>query len=176
MNNNNLYSCVSIILFVTSMIFLSYASAPLYKLFCSQTGFGGYTKSSKDVGYASTKGKDTIRVFFDANIEKKLSWNFYPMQRYVDIKPGQNVVIFYKAKNLTNKPLKGIAVYNVNPDVAGEFFVKIHCFCFDEQTLEPNQEVDMPVTFYIDPKIESDINTKNIKQITLSYTFFSQEN
>jgi cytochrome c oxidase assembly protein subunit 11 len=157
---------------VAAMVGLAFASAPLYRAFCSLTGFGG-TPLRAEKAPGAVAGK--IGVRFDANVHPGLPWRFEPEQRTVRIAPGQQTRIFYRAQNLSARPVTGQAAFNVTPDQAGKYFNKIQCFCFTEQTLKPGQAVDMPVVFFVDPKILKDEDTKTIDEITLSYTFYPVE-
>lgn len=157
---------------VIAMIGLAFASAPLYRAFCEATGFGGTTLRA-DKAPGAVAGE--IGVRFDANIHPGLPWQFEPEQNTVRIKPGAQTKIFYRAKNLSARPWTGQAVYNVTPDQVGKYFKKIQCFCFTEQTLKPGENVDMPVIFFVDPKIKQDPDTKDVDEITLSYTFYPVE-
>lgn len=167
-NNQKLaYSIVSLVL---GMIFLAFAAAPLYNIFCKVTGFGGTTQQAQ---YGSSViGNKSIKVRFDANVSPDLKWRFFPEQNEVTVRTGENNIIFYKAENLTDEPIIGTSVYNVTPNKAGIYFNKIECFCFTDQLLEPGQVMTLPVSFFIDPDIEKDPTTKNLDSITLSYSFF----
>ena len=116
-----------------------------------------------------------MNVQFDANVNSALDWRFRPVQHQIRLKIGEEALAFYRAKNLSDKSVTGTAVFNVSPPLAGKYFNKVDCFCFTEQTLKPGQQVDMPVTFYIDPEIVNDKDLKNLKTITLSYTFYEKE-
>jgi cytochrome c oxidase assembly protein subunit 11 len=155
-----------------AMISLAFASVPLYRAFCQVTGFGG-TPLRAEVAPGAVSGQ--IGVRFDANISAKLPWKFEPVQETVRIHPGAPTKIFYRATNLVARPTTGQAVFNVSPALAGPYFSKIECFCFTEQTLKPGETVDMPVVFFVDPKIRDDPDTKHIDEITLSYTFYPVE-
>ena len=159
-------------LIVAAMVGLAFASSPLYRMFCEATGFGGTTLRA-DKAPGAVAGE--IGVRFDANIHPGLPWRFEPEQTTVRIKPGAQTRIFYKAQNLSARSWTGQAVFNVSPDQAGKYFKKIQCFCFTEQTLKAGQTVDMPVLFFVDPKIKQDPDTKDIDEITLSYTFYPVE-
>ena len=159
-------------LLVFGMTGLAFASAPLYRAFCSLTGFGG-TPLRAEKAPGAVAGK--IGVRFDANVHPGLPWRFEPEQRTVRIAPGEQTKIFYRAQNLSAKPFTGQAAFNVTPDQAGKYFNKIQCFCFTEQTLKAGQLVDMPVVFFVDPKILKDEDTRDIDEITLSYTFYPVE-
>lgn len=155
---------------VTVMLSLSFAAVPLYDWFCRVTGYGG-TPLEADAGSDVILDK-TIKVRFDANVERDMPWQFRPVEREVEIKIGETGLAFYEAYNPTDKPVAGSASFNVTPFSAGEYFVKIDCFCFEEQVLEPGQRVDMPVTFFVDPEIVDATEASYVKTITLSYTFY----
>jgi cytochrome c oxidase assembly protein subunit 11 len=161
------------LLFVLFMAGLAFASVPLYRIFCQVTGFGG-TPLRAETAPGAVAGQ--IGVRFDANINAALPWRFEPEQQIVKIHPGARTTIYYRAENLVARPTIGRAIFNVSPANAGQYFSKIECFCFTEQTLKPGQTVDMPVVFFVDPKIREDESTKDIREITLSYTFYPVEN
>ncbi|MBP2291959.1 cytochrome c oxidase assembly protein [Azospirillum rugosum] len=155
---------------VAGMVGLAFASAPLYSLFCRVTGFGGTTQRAEA---AATRIVDrTITIRFNADVNNALPWNFQPELREVKVKLGETGLANYRAENRSAKPTVGTAVYNVTPDKAGIYFNKIQCFCFNEQVLEPGQQVDMPVAFFVDPALADDPNMEDVGTITLSYTFF----
>ena len=155
---------------VAGMTGLSYASVPLYRLFCQVTGYGG-TPQRADV--APTEISDrVIRVTFTADVAGGLGWRFLPMQRQMELKVGENKLAYYVAENLESKPVTGRATFNVSPGMFGPYFTKIECFCFTEQTLQPGQRVEMPVSFFIDPELLNNPALSRINDITLSYTFF----
>lgn len=152
------------------MLLLSFASVPLYRMFCQQTGFGGTPKvGTLQAGTRVGKRQFTIRFNADVN---GLPWSFKPLQLETTIRPGEQALAFYHAKNLSNQTQTGMAIYNVVPDKAGAYFNKVDCFCFMEQRFKPGQAADMPVVFFLDPAIEEDPNLREVKTITLSYTFF----
>jgi len=156
---------------VSGMVGLAYASVPLYQLFCQVTGYGGTTQVA--LAQAETVVPDhPVKVRFDANISRDLNWRFEAVDAPVTLNPGEEVVINYRATNLGDAPSTGTSTYNVTPVKAGPHFMKIDCFCFIEQTLQPGESVLMPVRFYIDPEIVADSNTSDIGEIILSYTFF----
>jgi cytochrome c oxidase assembly protein subunit 11 len=157
---------------VAAMVGLAFASSPLYRIFCQATGFDGTTQRAEKAPGA-TAGQVGVR--FDANIQPGLPWRFEPEQTTVRIKPGAQTKIFYRAQNLSARTWTGQAVYNVSPDQVGKYFKKIQCFCFTEQTLKAGETVDMPVVFFVDPAIKKDPDTKDIDEITLSYTFYPVE-
>jgi cytochrome c oxidase assembly protein subunit 11 len=149
---------------------LAWASVPFYDWFCRVTGFGGETGVA-DAG-SDVILDQTITIRFDASLERDMPWQFRPMQREVELKIGETGLAFYEAYNPTDKPVAGSASYNVAPYEAGGFFIKIACFCFEEQILQPGERVEMPVSYYVDPEIVTDRDAKFVNEITLSYTFY----
>ena len=157
---------------VAAMVGLAFASVPLYRIFCEFTGFDG-TPARAASAPGAVAGQVGVR--FDANIHPGLPWRFEPEQTTVRVKPGAPTKIFYKAQNLSARTWTGQAVFNVSPDQVGKYFKKIQCFCFSEQTLKAGETVDMPVVFFVDPKIKQDPDTRDVDEITLSYTFYPVE-
>ncbi|CAB3381453.1 Hypothetical predicted protein [Cloeon dipterum] len=154
---------------------LSYAAVPLYRMFCQAYSYGGTTAAGHDkekVASMSAVENRVIKIKFNADLGASMRWNFKPQQPEILVKPGETALAFYKARNPTDRPVIGISTYNVVPFEAGQYFNKIQCFCFEEQMLNPNEEVDMPVFFYIDPEFVSDPRMEYVETITLSYTFF----
>ena len=156
------------------MLALAFASVPLYRVFCQVTGYGGTTQRA-EVAPGADVAEGKIGVRFDANIDSKLPWKFEPEQERVRVIPGAQTKIFYRATNMTARATTGQAVFNVTPISVGKYFSKIECFCFTEQTLKGGQSVDMPVIFFVDPKVRQDPDTKGVDEITLSYTFYPVE-
>ena len=155
---------------VAGMVGLSFAAVPLYKLFCQATGYGGtpqVAEMAPDVVIDRT-----IVVRFNADVDRELSWRFKPMQRSIEVRPGESHLAFYEAANESDHPILGQAAYNVTPQKAGIYFTKIECFCFTEQYLAPGERSEMPVSFFIDPALVDDRNMNDLGTITLSYTFF----
>lgn len=165
-----LASCV---VFVCGMVGAAFASVPLYRLFCQVTGYNGTTQRVEQ--YSETVLDRTIRVSFDANTSSGLNWDFKPVDRMVEPKIGETIQISYKATNRSATPTTGTAVFNVTPMEAAVYFNKVQCFCFTETTLQPGQTLDMPVVFFVDPEIVKSEETRNIKNITLSYTFYPSQ-
>lgn len=155
---------------VAGMLALSYASVPLYRLFCQVTGFGGTTQVSD--GANTTVLEREVTVLFDANQAPDLPWRFEPVQRSITLKVGERALAFYRATNIGTTPVVGTATFNVTPVKMGGYFMKIQCFCFEEQRLEPGQSIDMPVAFYLDPEMNDWDSLDDVKTVTLSYTFF----
>lgn len=169
-HNKNRKMALTVTMLVAGMFALAFAAFPLYNLFCKVTGYGGTTQQSETE--SDKVGNWKMQVRFNADTNPALPWEFSPSQKQMTVKTGENALAFYTSKNMTSEPVAGMATYNVTPPEAGIYFHKVHCFCFDEQTLQPHENVEMPVSFYIDPEIEDDPYLQNIRTITLSYTFF----
>lgn len=152
------------------MLGLAFAAVPLYRIFCQMTGYAGTTQRATQA--SATVLERTVTVRFDATVAPNLQWTFAPVQREVKVKFGETSLAFYRATNLSTKPVVGTASFNVTPDQVGVYFNKLECFCFTEQRLEPGESVDMPVSFFVDPAMVTDKDAAHIGQITLSYTFF----
>lgn len=154
---------------------VTFLAVPLYDMFCRSTGQGkadkaghkAYAPPSSDARVRTR----TIRVEFDGSVQGRLRWAFNPEQKYVTVAPGETALAFFKAKNLSDEPTVGVSVYQMLPAEAGLYLNKIQCFCFDEQALAPNEEVDMPIFFFIDPDIVDDPRFDGVDEITLSYIF-----
>ena len=159
------------------MLGLGFAAVPLYQMFCQVTGFGGTTQraSESDAALAerlgASAGAKTISIRFDGTTANDVPWSFRPEQVTDTVTIGQRDMAIYLAKNNSDETITGTATFNVEPEQAGAYFNKIQCFCFTEQTLQPGEEVRMPVLFYIDPAALDDPNMDGVEQITLSYTF-----
>ena len=160
-----------LITFVLLMIGLSYASVPLYKIFCQVTGYGGTPQVSEENNTKIISKKVDVR--FDSSTEKNSPIFFEPVKKTITTQLGTNELIFFKAINFSDKEITGTATFNVTPLLAAQYFNKIECFCFEEQVFAPGQEVEMPVSFFIDPAIIQDKSVSNLEEITLSYTMFT---
>jgi cytochrome c oxidase assembly protein subunit 11 len=156
--------------FVAVMVGVSFAAVPLYSWFCRTTGFGGTTQ----VSHAAPKEVSgrTVTVRFDSNVAPGLPWIFEPERRTIDVKLGEVVTVYYSVTNETARVTTGQAGYNVTPPTVGQYFEKINCFCFTEQTMKPGEKRDMAVVFYVDPKLAKDSEQDTLNNITLSYTFY----
>jgi cytochrome c oxidase assembly protein subunit 11 len=163
---------VLVIALLVFMIGLSFASVPLYRIFCQKTGYGGAPQIAPEECRQVITSR-TIRVRFNADVHRDLPWLFKPLQIELEVHPGQTGLAFYEVHNQSSNSVVGIATYNVTPEKAGIYFNKIDCFCFEEQTVKAGATIDMPVQFFISPEIVDDPNMSDIKVITLSYTFFS---
>lgn len=173
---------------VVGMLGLSYASVPLYQMFCQATGYGGTVRINKTVEdklleraerpneeMERLAAKREIRVWFSADVADNLPWRFRPAQQFVTVKPGQTTLAFYHTENLSDEAITGVSTYNVQPDNMGYYFNKVQCFCFEEQRLRPHEAVDMPLLFYLDPEMVLDWHVDRVNDVTLSYTFFRVE-
>ena len=170
-SNNRI--AVKLVALVLAMGALSFAAVPFYDWFCRVTGFGGETA-------VADSGSDvildrTITIRFDASTQAGMPWDFRPVETEVQVRIGETGLAFYEAHNPTDRPVAGSASFNVAPFSAGGYFVKIDCFCFEMQVLEPGQTVQMPVTYYVDPEIVDDPEAGRLNSITLSYTFYQTD-
>ncbi len=157
---------------IAGMLGLTAASVPLYRLFCQVTGYGGTTQRAD---LAPGARDSMIKVRFNTDIAEGMPWSFVPAVHEIEIPIGEQHLAFFRAHNNGTRPITGTATFNVTPDKAGYYFTKIDCFCFTEQTLEPGESADLPVSFFVDPEILDDPDTQDVRSITLSYTFFPRE-
>ena len=171
-NRRNRRSLTLITLVVAGMVGMAYASVPLYKLFCQVTGYGGTTQIA-DAAPSMPSDAPPVTVRFDANVNPKLAWSFTPVTAPVALRPGEEITAYYRVTNIGDTESVGTSTFNVTPQKAGPYFMKLECFCFTEQVLAPGQSMDMPVTFFLDPEMASDLNTSDVEEIVLSYTFFA---
>ena len=171
-SNRNLRTSVALAALVMGMVALAFASVPLYRIFCEVTGFGGTPQRVEANAAPTAVSEREVTIRFNADVNSGMPWSFQPVQRALKVKVGEQALAFYRATNHADRPVTGTATFNVTPDKAGAYFAKIECFCFAEQTLEPGQSVDMPVTFYVDPAMLQDRGVDDVDTITLSYTFF----
>lgn len=155
---------------VVGMVGLSFASVPLYRLFCQATGFGGTTQRAAAAPGAISDAVVTVR--FDAATAPELGWEFRPLEQAVQVHPGEQREVFFRATNRAAETVTGTATYNVTPTKTGIYFDKLQCFCFNAQQLEPGESRDMGVVFFVDPDLLTDPSTSDVRTITLSYTMF----
>ncbi len=166
-NQKVLATCCAI---VVSMVGMAYAAVPLYDLFCRVTGYGGTTQVAQ---YDATQILDReVTVRFSATNARGFPWEFEPLQNEMTVRVGETALAFYRATNTTDRPVTGVASYNVSPFKVGEYFAKLECFCFTEQTLQPGESMDMPVIFFVDPLMDEEDRLDDITTLTLSYTFW----
>ncbi len=169
-DRSNRRVAIACVAFFSGMVGMAYAAVPLYDLFCRVTGYGGTTQRTDQ--YSDVILDRDITVRFDANVSGALPWRFEPVERSTTMPIGETVQIAYTAENVSRRPIAGTASFNVAPALAGAYFMKVECFCFTETELQPGETMEMPVVFYVDPKIVDVPELKDIKTITLSYTFF----
>jgi cytochrome c oxidase assembly protein subunit 11 len=168
--NKNTKMAINLSMLVLGMLMLAYASVPLYKIFCQVTGFGGTTQVAEVL--PTDIRERVVKVEFDTNVDSKLNWKFKADQQAMKVKVGENGLASYTVKNNSDKPMIGIASYNVTPLKAGQYFNKVYCFCFEEQTIAAGAEVHFPVSFFIEPAFDDDGYMDDVSTITLSYTFY----
>ena len=168
----NLQIALGLGVVVVGMLGLAFASEPLYRLFCQVTGYGGTTQVADKVQATSINTDRMVKIRFDANVNHKLPWRFTPSQKQMKVRVGESALAMYEATNTSNQTLVGTATFNVTPYTAATHFNKIECFCFSEQLLRPGEKIQMPVAFFIDPEIIEDRDADDLSAITLSYTFF----
>uniref|UniRef100_A0A915N7Q3 Cytochrome c oxidase assembly protein COX11, mitochondrial n=1 Tax=Meloidogyne javanica TaxID=6303 RepID=A0A915N7Q3_MELJA len=157
------------------MLGLSFAFIPFFRILCETTSFNGVAQIARNLNKIATMEKVDdclIRVQFNADVPSSMQWKFKPLQDEIYVSPGETALAFFTAYNPTNKPIVGISTYNLSPFQAAYYFNKIQCFCFDEQILNPGEEVDLPVFFYIDPDFVNDPLLEDVTNLLLSYTFF----
>lgn len=159
---------------VAGMTGLVSASVPLYRLFCAATGFGGATQRATAAPANVAKALVTVR--FDTDTANDLGWDFRPLQGAVEVHPGQQTQVYFRATNRSRETVTGSATFNVTPAKIGIYFDKLQCFCFTEQALKPGESKDMGVVFFVDPDMLTDPNTSDVRTITLSYTMFRKRN
>lgn len=169
----NVRILLACVVFVGCMLGVSFASVPLYRLFCQVTGYNGTTQRVEQV--SDVVLDKSIKVTFDANVSLGLNWEFNPVDRSITPKIGETVQINYTATNRSPVATTGQAIFNVTPMEAAAYFNKVECFCFTETELKPGESLEMPVVFFIDPAIVEAAETKDIGTITLSYTFYPHE-
>ncbi len=164
------FVALSVVAVFATMVGLTYASVPLFRVFCAATGFEGTTQVAKAA--PAHTGARTMTVRFDGNVGPGLPWTFAPETPEITLRTGQTATVYYKVRNDAGRPVTARAEYNVTPGVMGGYFDKISCFCFSEQTVGPNETVEMPVVFFLDPALEHDKSLAAVDSVTLSYTFF----
>ncbi|WP_241671315.1 cytochrome c oxidase assembly protein [Dankookia rubra] len=174
LQRRNRRTAIGVGAFVCGMLGLAYASVPLYDMFCRATGYGGTVQVGGPAapGAAKDMPARVVTIRFNANTAPGLPWRFAPSQGPMQLRLGEEGMAFYQASNTAVAPVTGVATYNVTPATVGKYFHKTACFCFEQQTLEPGQQVDMPLAFWVDPQMAKDPATRDIHTITISYSFF----
>jgi cytochrome c oxidase assembly protein Cox11 len=155
------------------MVTITSYSVTLYRLFCQVTGSLGTTQRVAE--NTSTPTDRVVTVFFDTTVAPGLPWRFTPVQRSIKLHLGEDAIAFFEAQNMSARPIVGHAAFNVTPEKIGIYFKKIQCFCFNEERLAPGERVQMPVTFFVDPRLATDPSTTDVHEITLAYTFFESK-
>ena len=163
-------TAVLLLAVVAGMVGLSFASVPLYRIFCAATGYGGTTQRAETAPRDISKALITVR--FDTDVSPDLAWDFHPLVSEVRVHPGDQTQVFFRAVNRSNQGITGRAVYNVTPTKVGIYFDKLQCFCFNAQYLAPGESKDMGVVFFVDPDLLKDRDTNDVRTITLSYSMF----
>lgn len=177
LEQKNLRLGIIALLGAAAMVGVGFAAVPLYRLFCQVTGFAGTTQVASETDAAAAEraaaiaGAPPISIRFDASTARDMPWTFAPVRTTETVRIGTRDLAFYTARNNADVPITGAATFNVEPEQAAPYFHKIQCFCFTEQTLQPGEEMRMPVLFYVDPAALDDPNMEGVEQITLSYTF-----
>ena len=156
--------------FAAAMAGAAFAAVPLYTLFCRVTGFGGTPLIATAAPAQAIERRILVR--FDANVAPGLPWTFAPVEREIEVRIGETVLVHYVAINLGDRETVASATYNVSPPQVGGYFNKLQCFCFTELSVGPGEKVELPVVFFVDPAIDKDAELKSLTSITLSYTFF----
>ena len=174
MNKKTLTPLALVLIFLL-MLGLSFAAVPLYDLFCRVTGFGGTTQNATTKEIPKIIVDQNYKIRFDTNSNGSLAWKFYPEKNTLNLKPGEVHTIKFFVENETQYLSSGSASFNVSPSPFGVYLNKIGCFCFEKQTLEPGQKKYFALTFFLDPKVVDDNKTKNLSDVTLSFTFFSSD-
>ena len=166
--NRKTAAAVAVVFF--AMLGAAFAAPPLYSLFCRTTGFAGTTQVAHVA--PALKGRRVLTVRFDVNIASGLPWSVEPETPSVSLRTGETATVYFKFRNQAGRRTAANAVYNVSPDVSGAYFDKIACFCFSEQRLGPAETAELPVVFFLDPKLEQDVTMNDVELLTLSYTLY----
>lgn len=168
--DKNKVTAINLLMIVTGMGMLAYASPTIYKTFCAVTGFGGTTQVAQEL---PTDIRDrTVKIRFNSDIDPTLGWDFEADQLETSVHIGENGLAFFTVKSEADEAVKGMATYNVTPLKAGKYFNKVYCFCFDEQEIKAGETIQYPVSFFIDPRFDDDSYMDDVDTITLSYTFY----
>ena len=174
LNKKKLTPIILVLIFLF-MLGLSFAAVPLYDLFCRVTGFGGTTQNASQKELPTIVVDRNYKMRFDTNTNSSLNWKFYPEINTLDLKPGEIHTVKFNVKNESKSESSGSAAFNVSPSPFGIYLNKIGCFCFEKQTLKAGEKQEFILTFFLDPKVVDDNKTKDIADVTLSFTFFSTE-
>lgn len=166
MSSGNAVLLKKLLIVSVGMFGFGFALVPFYQKICEVTGI--------NAGDSQVLAKNTqidtsrrITLQFDANVDASLPWKFVPVQKSVEIHPGEMVQVLYEVENQTAHDVVGQAIPSYGPQLAAQYVKKIECFCFTGQTLKAHEKRQMPVMLVMDPALPKDVNT-----VTLSYTFF----
>lgn len=173
--NRNAKVALACVFGVALMVGAAFASVPLYRLFCQVTGFDGTTQRAIEAPDPAQMSERQLNITFDTNVRNGLPWSFEAEQTRQTVHVGETAIAFFRVTNTSDRPIAGIAAYNVVPESAGPYFLKLQCFCFEAQTLQPGQTVEFPVQYFIDESIETEAEGQHIRNITLSYTYYPVE-
>jgi cytochrome c oxidase assembly protein subunit 11 len=159
---------LKLVIITVVMFGFGYALVPLYEAFCKVTGFGGKTDIIAEASANKALISDReVEVTFTSHSHTSLPWEFKPITKAMDVKVGEVKEAIFYVKNYSNRPITGMATFNVTPPRAGFHFKKTECFCFSKQVLQPGEEQEMAVRFMLDSELPDDVH-----ELTLSYTFF----
>jgi cytochrome c oxidase assembly protein subunit 11 len=153
-----------------AMFGFGYAMVPLYKKICEVTGINQIARADAPLKSTQIDTSRVVTMEFDANLRSDLPWHFRPLQTSVKVHPGELVQVEYEVRNTSGVPVAGQAIPSYGPQVAGQYFRKLDCFCFTQQSFAAGEVRRMSVVFVIEPTLPKDVNT-----VTLSYTFFKVE-
>jgi cytochrome c oxidase assembly protein subunit 11 len=156
------------------MVGASYAAVPLYDLFCKVTGYGGTTQTAAAKPARIKEIDRPIEVRFDTNVAPGLALEFKADETRRIVNLGQTALAFFRVKNVGTEPIEAVATYNVTPHKTGIYFQKLECFCFQPRVFQPGETLELPVVFYVDPELADDLDTKEVEEITLSYTYYAK--
>lgn len=158
--------CAAVVMGMTGAAF---AAVPLYRLFCQVTGFDGTVKKAEA---APTEILDqSVLIRFDTNV-RNLPMDFKAEQVSQRVQIGETGMAYFKVTNTSDQPIHATAAYNVVPERAGPYFQKLQCFCFEGQEIGPGETKEFPVQYFVAPEMATDAESKGVREITLSYTFF----
>ena len=158
--------CAAVVMGMTGAAF---AAVPLYRLFCQVTGFDGTVKKAEA---APTQILDqSVLIRFDTNV-RNLPMDFKAEQVSQRVRIGETGMAYFKVTNTSDQPIHATAAYNVVPERAGPYFQKLQCFCFEGQEIGPGETKEFPVQYFVAPEMATDAESKGVREITLSYTFF----
>ena len=168
MNRKNAiaFACAFGVMFMTGAAF---AAVPLYRLFCQVTGFDGTTMRAEKPSEVVLD--QTVLVRFDTNV-RGLPMTFRAEQVSQRVRIGETGIAYFGVTNTSDRPVHATAAYNVVPERAGPYFQKLQCFCFEGQVIQPGETQKFPVQYFVAPELATDRESRGVREITLSYTFY----